>query len=162
MDLPAHRRAHHRRRHRRPVDQKGSRHDGTHSQGTRPGQALSARSRARQLRLRPLPGEILAVIGDNGAGKSTMIKALSGARHARFGQDLAGGQGGELPLAARRRASRHRNRLPDARHVAGPVDHRQHVHGPRDAQARLMGSVLRQLDRKAMEPSPATSSMNSG
>ncbi|MBC7479899.1 MAG: ATP-binding cassette domain-containing protein, partial [Pseudorhodobacter sp.] len=25
------------------------------------------------------PGEILGVIGDNGAGKSTMIKALSGA-----------------------------------------------------------------------------------
>ena len=26
-----------------------------------------------------MPGEILGVIGDNGAGKSTMIKALSGA-----------------------------------------------------------------------------------
>ena len=26
-----------------------------------------------------MPGEILAVIGDNGAGKSSLIKALSGA-----------------------------------------------------------------------------------
>jgi fructose transport system ATP-binding protein len=56
---------------------------------------------------------------------------------------------------------RHRDRLPDARHVAGAVDRRQHVHGPRTAQARLHGQMLRQLDRKAMEPSPATSSMNS-
>ena len=35
-------------------------------------------------------GEILAVIGDNGAGNSTLIKAISGAVVADDGKDLAG------------------------------------------------------------------------
>ncbi len=49
------------------------------------------------------PGEILAVIGDNGAGKSTMIKVLSGAEQADGGEVLL--DGGKVsfssPMAAR-------------------------------------------------------------
>jgi hypothetical protein len=58
---------------------------------------------------------------------------------------------------------RHRNRLPDARHVAGPVDRRQHVHGPRNPQAGLHGQVGAAPARPARRwrNSPATSSMNS-
>jgi len=33
-----------------------------------------------------LPGEILAVIGDNGAGKSVMIKSLTGAIQLESGE----------------------------------------------------------------------------
>ena len=39
-----------------------------------------------------LPGEILAVIGDNGAGKSSLIKALSGATVPDEGEILLDGQ----------------------------------------------------------------------
>ncbi len=51
-----------------------------------------------------LPGEILAVIGDNGAGKSSLIKALSGALVPDEGQMLLDGQPLHLksPIDARR------------------------------------------------------------
>lgn len=39
-----------------------------------------------------LPGEIMAVIGDNGAGKSSLIKALSGALVPDEGQILLDGK----------------------------------------------------------------------
>ena len=38
------------------------------------------------------PGEVLAVVGDNGAGKSTMIKCLSGAEVPDSGQIIVDGQ----------------------------------------------------------------------
>jgi fructose transport system ATP-binding protein len=38
------------------------------------------------------PGEILAVIGDNGAGKSSLIKAISGAIHPDEGEIRIGGK----------------------------------------------------------------------
>ena len=51
-----------------------------------------------------LPGEILAVIGDNGAGKSSLIKALSGALIPDSGQILLDGEPMHFrsPLEARR------------------------------------------------------------
>ncbi|WP_347265599.1 ATP-binding cassette domain-containing protein [Paracoccus sp. (in: a-proteobacteria)] len=39
-----------------------------------------------------MPGEILAVIGDNGAGKSSLIKALSGAIHPDEGEIMLEGR----------------------------------------------------------------------
>ena len=39
-----------------------------------------------------MPGEILAVIGDNGAGKSSLIKALSGAIQPDSGDIFLDGQ----------------------------------------------------------------------
>ena len=49
------------------------------------------------------PGEILAVIGDNGAGKSSLIKALSGAVIPDAGEILLDGQPAKFrsPLDAR-------------------------------------------------------------
>ena len=44
------------------------------------------------------PGEVLAVIGDNGAGKSSLIKCLSGAEVANAGQVLLDGR----PVSFRR------------------------------------------------------------
>ena len=38
------------------------------------------------------PGEVLAIVGDNGAGKSTMIKCLSGAYLPDKGQIIVDGQ----------------------------------------------------------------------
>ena len=51
-----------------------------------------------------LPGEILAVIGDNGAGKSSLIKALSGATVPDAGEILLDGRpvSFRTPIEARR------------------------------------------------------------
>ncbi len=72
MDLSPDRLADHHRRCNRPVDQKvGSlMHRNPFSNRPCLGQALWPRDCPRSRRLRPLSGEILAVIGDNGAGKS--------------------------------------------------------------------------------------------
>jgi len=48
-----------------------------------------------------LPGEILAVIGDNGAGKSSLIKALSGALVPDEGEILLDGKNRAFSQSAR-------------------------------------------------------------
>jgi hypothetical protein len=69
----ADRRADHRRRRGRPVDQKGSRddHDNPSSRRAAWSSATAASPRSTMPTSTSMPGEILAVIGDNGAGKSS-------------------------------------------------------------------------------------------
>src|SRR4051812_30147447 len=66
-------------------------------------------------------GEILAVIGDNGAGKSSLIRALSGAMVPNQGEIRLEGQvvSFRSPLDAQAAGI---DRLPDAGAVAEPVD----------------------------------------
>ena len=80
------------------------------------------------------PNEILAVIGDNGAGESTLIKAICGAVIPDFGEIRLGGEVVHFtsPIAAREAGI---ERLPDTCAVAGAVDRRQHVPRPRAARA---------------------------
>ena len=54
-------------------------------------------------------GEVTAVLGDNGAGKSTFIKTLSGVHPPETGEYLVAGA---LLLSSGRSPSRHRDRVP--------------------------------------------------
>ena len=83
-----------------------------------------------------LPGEILAVIGDNGAGKSSLIKCLSGAVVPDEGEILLDGKPIQMKTPIDARALRDRDRLPDARGLARAGHRRQPVPRPRAARAR--------------------------
>ena len=81
-----------------------------------------------------LPGEILAVIGDNGAGKSSLIKCLSGAVVPDEGEILLDGKPIQMRTPIDARADGHRDRLPDAGGVAVAGHRRQPVPRPRTAR----------------------------
>jgi fructose transport system ATP-binding protein len=97
------------------------------------------------------PGEILAVIGDNGAGKSSLIKALSGALIP---------DAGEIYLEGRRV---HFHNPMDARKVgietvyqtlavAPGLDIADNLFlGREERKPGILGSVFRMLDRKHMK-----------
>ncbi|MGB5557619.1 MAG: ATP-binding cassette domain-containing protein [Paracoccaceae bacterium] len=98
-----------------------------------------------------MPGEILAVIGDNGAGKSVMIKALSGALQV---------DGGEMKMEGK---PFHFNSPLDARAAGIETVYQSLAMSPALSIADNMfmgrelrkpgflGTVLRKLDRAAME-----------
>ncbi len=98
-----------------------------------------------------MPGEILGVIGDNGAGKSTMIKALSGAVIPDHGTIELDGQ----PV--------HFRGPEDARNMGIETVYQNLAMSPALSIADnmflgrewrkpgFMGSVLRQMDRPRME-----------
>ena len=88
------------------------------------------------------PNEIQAVIGDNGAGKSSLIKAICGAVIPDAGEIRLGGEDRAFPLADRRARSGHRDRLPKPRAVARALDRRQHVPRPRDQGQGLSGPIF--------------------
>ena len=108
------------------------------SAGARPRQTLRPGHRARRRRLRTLPGEILAVIGDNGAGKSSLIKALSGAIDAGRRRDPARRQAGQISQSRSTRARHGIETVYQDLAVAPAHEHRRkYVPRPRDATARL-------------------------
>jgi fructose transport system ATP-binding protein len=97
------------------------------------------------------PGEILAVIGDNGAGKSSLIKALSGAVHPDEGEITLEGKtiSFRSPIEARKAGIEtvYQNlALSPALSIADNMFLGREIRKP-----GVMGSVFRALDRPAME-----------
>jgi fructose transport system ATP-binding protein len=97
------------------------------------------------------PGEILAVIGDNGAGKSSMIKALSGAVVPDQGQISLDGQPVHFksPLEARRAGI---ETVYQDLAVAPALDIATNLFlGREKRRAGPLGSVLRMVDKGGMK-----------
>ncbi|MBA3323726.1 MAG: sugar ABC transporter ATP-binding protein, partial [Rhodobacteraceae bacterium] len=97
------------------------------------------------------PGEILAVIGDNGAGKSSMIKAISGAVTPDEGEIRLEGAPIRFtsPMQARQAGIEtvYQNlALSPALSIADNMFMGREIRAP-----GFMGQWLRKLDRKAME-----------
>jgi fructose transport system ATP-binding protein len=96
------------------------------------------------------PGEILAVIGDNGAGKSSMIKALSGATIPDSGTISLDGEEVHFksPLEARRAGI---ETVYQDLAVAPALDIATNLFlGREKRRAGPLGSVLRMIDHKGM------------
>lgn len=97
------------------------------------------------------PGEILAVIGDNGAGKSSLIKALSGAITPDSGDIFLDGNkiNFSSPIEARNAGVEtvyQTLAMSPALSIADNMFMGRELRKP-----GFMGTVLRQLDRPAME-----------
>lgn len=98
-----------------------------------------------------MPGEILAVIGDNGAGKSSLIKALSGAIRPDSGDILLDGKKIEFssPIDARLAGVETVYQTLAMSPALSIADNM--FMGREIRKSGFMGTVLRQLDRPAME-----------
>ena len=67
-------------------------------------------------------GEVTCILGDNGAGKSSFIKILSGVHRQDDGRLLVDGEPVRVRITARRAREGHRDRLPGSRDGAADVD----------------------------------------
>jgi fructose transport system ATP-binding protein len=97
------------------------------------------------------PGEILAVIGDNGAGKSSLIKALSGAIAPDHGEVLMDGKpiNFRSPLEARKAGIETVYQTLALSPALSIVDN---MFLGREIRARgIAGSLFRKLDKAAMQ-----------
>ena len=75
-------------------------------------------------------GEAHALVGENGAGKSTMVKILAGVHQPDEGEVAPRRRPGHPGQPGRRPRRRHRGHLPGADPVPRPVRGREHLHGP--------------------------------
>ncbi|GAA2244984.1 ATP-binding cassette domain-containing protein [Herbiconiux moechotypicola] len=95
-------------------------------------------------------GEVLAVIGDNGAGKSSLIQCLSGAVQPDEGELLVGGERTTLksPVEARRLGI---ETVFQSLAVSPALDVASNIFLGREIRrAGIAGSVFRMLDKKKM------------
>ncbi|MFG2000339.1 ATP-binding cassette domain-containing protein [Spirillospora sp. NPDC048911] len=102
-----------------------------------------------------MPGEVLAVIGDNGAGKSSLIKALTGAARPDEGKIWLDGEEVHFrsPLDARRQGIEtvYQNLA-----VAPALDIASNLYLGREKRRKgPLGTVLRMLDKPAMKAASA-------
>jgi fructose transport system ATP-binding protein len=96
------------------------------------------------------PGEILAIIGDNGAGKSSLVKALAGALIPDSGEILLDGKHVHFrnPMDARRAGI---ESVYQTLAVAPGLDIADNLFlGREERKPGIVGSVFRMLDRKHM------------
>ena len=101
------------------------------------------------------PGEILAVIGDNGAGKTSLIKALCGALIPDEGEILLDGRPVHFrnPMEARHAGI---ETVYQSLAVAPGLDIADNLFlGREERKAGFLGSVLRMLDKKHMKSEAA-------
>ncbi|MGJ6963764.1 ATP-binding cassette domain-containing protein [Streptosporangium sp. G11] len=102
-----------------------------------------------------MPGEVLAVIGDNGAGKSSLIKALTGALQPDEGEILLDGKPVRFrdPLDARRHGI---ETVYQDLAVAASLDIASNMFLGREVRRPgLLGKVFRMLDHKRMREESA-------
>ena len=87
-------------------------------------------------------GEILAVIGDNGAGKSTMIKAMCGAIIPDEGEVQLDGQTINFKSPMQARNAGIETVYQNLALSPAIVDCRQHVPWPGNSQGRFPGALV--------------------
>jgi fructose transport system ATP-binding protein len=102
-----------------------------------------------------MPGEVLAVIGDNGAGKTSLIKALTGALQPDEGQILLDGKPVRIrdPLEARRLGI---ETVYQELAVAASLDIATNMFLGRELRKPgPLGTIFRMLDKKRMREESA-------
>jgi fructose transport system ATP-binding protein len=102
-----------------------------------------------------MPGEVLAVIGDNGAGKTSLIKALTGALQPDAGEIRLDGEPVRLrdPLDARRHGI---ETVYQDLAIAASLDIATNMFLGRELRKPgLLGRVFRMLDKKRMREESA-------
>jgi fructose transport system ATP-binding protein len=102
-----------------------------------------------------MPGEVLAVIGDNGAGKTSLIKALTGALQPDTGEILLDGK----PVRFRSPNDARRHGIETVYQdlaVAASLDIATNMFLGREVRKPgILGSVFRMLDKKRMREESA-------
>lgn len=101
------------------------------------------------------PGEVLAVVGDNGAGKSSLIKCFSGAHIPDSGEMLINGK--KVEFKSTSEARRHGvETVFQTLAVAPALDIASNLYlGREERKPGVMGAVFRTLDKKRMRADSA-------